>query len=336
MTVVREIHLASRPARVPEAANFRFVERTLGSPRAGEVLVKNLYLSVDPYMRGRMRDAPSYIPPFELDAPLAGGAVGVVVESGSESLSPGDHVVHDLGWRTHALADAEAFRAVEPVAGVPLSAFLGVLGMPGLTAYVGVSDIARVSTGDTVFVSGAAGAVGSLAGQLARHRGAARVIGSAGSSMKVEHLVDDLGFDTAFDYRKVDVADRLKALAPDGLNVYFDNVGGQQLEAAVENLGNGGRVAMCGWISDFHAREPAGLRNGRLMVAKRLTLQGFIVSDHRHREPEFRKEVGALLAGGGITFRETVITGIDYTVDAFIGLFEGHNVGKMIVDVAGE
>lgn len=334
MTVVREIHLVSRTKRIPEGANFRLVERDLRPLRDGEVLVRNIYLSVDPYMRGRMREGPSYISPFEIGAVLAGGAVGEVVESASEELSAGDHVLHDLGWRTHAIGTAKDFRKVEPIAGVPLSAFLGVLGMPGLTAYVGIHDIARVSAGDTVFVSGASGAVGSLAGQLARRCGAGRVIGSAGSAEKIKHIVDDLGFDTAFDYRDGDIARQLERAAPDGIDVYFDNVGGEQLEAAIDMFKNGGRVAVCGWISGYHSSDPVGIRNARQIISKRLTLQGFIVSDHRHRDDEFRNDVGALVASGDVVFRETVVTGIEYMVDAFMGLFEGHNVGKMIIDVS--
>ncbi|GAA0351872.1 NADP-dependent oxidoreductase [Actinoallomurus spadix] len=327
----REVHLVSRPRGWPEPADFALVERELPAPGDGEVLVRNRFMSVDPYMRGRMNDVKSYVPPFGLNEAMTGGAIGEVVESRSPGLEPGDLVLHDLGWREHAVAPAKRFRAVRPIDGVPPSAYLGVLGMPGLTAYVGLLDIAGLKEGDTVFVSGAAGAVGSLVGQIARLRGAARVIGSAGSDEKVAYLTDRLGFD-AVNYRSGPVRRLLAEAAPDGIDVYFDNVGGDHLEAAIEAFNDHGRAAICGAISQYNATEPqATPRNLALVIGKRLTLRGFIVSDHSARFGDFVREVGGWLAEGRIEFDETVFEGLDHAVDAFLAMLRGRNTGKMIV-----
>ncbi|MCO5969879.1 NADP-dependent oxidoreductase [Actinoallomurus soli] len=328
----REVHLVSRPHGWPEPTDFALVERELPDPGEGEVLVRNHFMSVDPYMRGRMNDVKSYVPPFGLDEAMTGGAIGEVVESRSPDLEEGDLVLHDLGWREHAVAPARRFRAVRPVDGVPLSAYLGVLGMPGLTAYVGLLDVAGLKEGDTVFVSGAAGAVGSLVGQIARLRGAARVIGSAGSDEKVAHLTGPLGFDAAFNYKSGPVRRLLAEAAPDGIDVYFDNVGGDHLEAAIEAFNDHGRAAICGAISIYNATEPQPApRNLALMIGKRLTLRGFIVSDHSARFGDFVREVGGWLAEGRIEFDETVFEGIDHAVDAFLAMLRGGNTGKMVV-----
>jgi hypothetical protein len=327
----RSIHLASRPDGWPTPENFRLVEEPVPDPGDGEVLVRNLVMSVDPYMRGRMNDAKSYVPPFALDAPLDGGAVGEVVESRSPDLAPGDLVLHHLGWRDYAVAPARVFRRLDG-AGVQPSAYLGVLGMPGFTAWVGLLHIARMKEGDVVFVSGAAGAVGSMAGQIAKLKGASRVIGSAGSPEKVTHLVEDLGFDVAFDYHAAPVAEQLAAAAPDGIDVYFDNVGGDHLQAAIGASRTFGRAALCGAISQYNATEPVpGPDNLWLLISKRLTLRGFIVSDHSDLTPEFLREVGPWIAEGKIRFTETVVTGLENAPDAFIGLLRGQNTGKMVV-----
>lgn len=329
MTTAREIHLASRPSGVPTAANFRTVETALPEPGPGEVLVANTYLSVDPYMRGRMNDVKSYVPPFELDRPMDGGAVGEVVASGDDSLRPGDTVLHQAGWRTHAVLPAGAARKVD-VSGVPASAYLGALGMPGLTAYVGLTRIAEVREGDTVFVSGAAGAVGSVAGQLARQLGAAKVIGSAGSAEKTAWLVDDLGFDVALNYKDEPIGKQLRPHGP--VDVYFDNVGGDHLEAAIGAMADFGRIAACGMIADYDATTPPpGPRNLMMVVSKRLTLRGFIVSDHRDAASEFYRRAGDWVASGELRWRETVVDGLDHAVDAFLGLSRGDNTGKMLV-----
>lgn len=333
-TTTREIHLASRPSGWPTPENFALVSTELPAPADGQVLVRNLFMSVDPYMRGRMNDVKSYTPPFQLGQAMEGGAVGEVIESTVDTMPPGTVVLHNLGWREHAVVDAAAARPIEQIPGVPLSQYLGALGMPGMTAYVGLLDIAQFQPGDTVFVSGAAGAVGSLVGQIARLKGAKRVIGSAGSPAKVEHLTSTLGFDAAFDYHDGPVAAQLAAAAPDGIDVYFDNVGGDHLEAAIGALNQNGRVALCGAISQYNALEPAGPRNLALATGKRLTLRGFIVMDHYGRFGDFVGEAGPWLAGGELHAAETVVDGIDHAVDAFLGLMRGDNTGKMIVRLA--
>ncbi len=327
--LTRQIHLAARPSGLPSADGFRTVDVELADPGAGEILVRNTVLSVDPYMRGRMNDVKSYVPAFPLDAPLEGGAVGVILESRDASLRAGDTVLHMAGWREHAVLPARAARKID-VEGVPDSTYVGVLGMPGVTAYVGLTRIAVVQPGDTVFVSGAAGAVGSVAGQLARKLGAAKVIGSAGSPEKVAWLVDELGYDAAFDYHDGSPA---KLLAPHGpVDVYFDNVGGDHLEAAIFHMANFGRIAACGSIADYNATRPVpGPRNLAMIVAKRLTVRGFIVSDHYDAAADFLRVAGPWVSSGEIRYRETVYEGLDRTVDAFLALFSGDSIGKMIV-----
>lgn len=330
-TTTREIHLASRPDGWPTEDNFAVVSTELPAPADGQVLVRNVYMSVDPYMRPRMNDVKSYVPPFQVGEPLDGGAIGEVVESRVDGLVPGDLVVHRFGWREHAIVDKP--RKLEPIEGVGVSHYLGVLGTTGLTAYVGLLDIAGFQPGDTVFVSGAAGAVGSVAGQLARLRGAKRVVGSAGSPEKVALLTEKLGFDAAFNYRDGHLYRQLSNAAPEGIDVYFDNVGGDHLEAAIGALNNNGRVALCGSISMYNEAEPPpGPRNLGLAVGKRLTLKGFIVSDHPNRFPDMIRELGGWLASGDLVAEETIVDGgLDGAVTAFLGMLRGENTGKMIV-----
>jgi NADPH-dependent curcumin reductase CurA len=329
-TTSREIRLAARPHGEPQLSDFALAEVELPDPGPGEILVRNTYMSVDPYMRGRMNDVPSYVPPFRLGEPMHGGAVGEVVASEAEGLAPGDVVVHQLGWREHAVLPAAHARKVD-AGGLPESAFLGVLGMPGLTAYAGLFDVADLREGDVVFVSGAAGAVGSLAGQIAKLRGNT-VIGSAGSPEKVAHLVDDLGFDAAFNYKDGDLQGRLAAAAPDGIDVYFDNVGGEHLEAAIATMNLGGRIALCGMISGYNDVEPQpGPRNLMQVIGKRLTLRGFIVTDHATRLKDLFTEVAPAVHDGRIQFRETVVESLDDAPQAFINLLRGANVGKMVI-----
>ena len=327
----REIRLAARPRGAPVASDFELAEVELPDPADGQILVRNAFVSVDPYMRGRMNDAKSYVPPFALGEPMRGGAVGVVVASRDDGWPEGTWVQHDLGWREAAVLDGRGIRAVNPEL-APVSTSLGVLGMTGLTAYVGIVDIGEVGEGETVFVSGAAGAVGSIAAQLARARGAA-VLGSAGTPEKVTWL-RELGIDMAFDYRETPTRQALRELAPDGVDVYFDNVGGETLEAAIGAMRLRGRIVACGSISRYNATEALpGPRNMFMVVTKRLRMQGFIVSDHGDRFPAFLGEVGPLVAAGTIRYRETVVDGIERAPEAFIGMLEGANVGKMLVRV---
>ncbi|MET8907046.1 NADP-dependent oxidoreductase [Micromonospora sp. NPDC004551] len=332
MTANREIHLASRPQGWPTADNFRLVTTEVPTPGPGQLLVRNRFMSVDPYMRGRMNDIKSYVPPFALDAPLDGGAVGEVVASEAEGFAPGDAVLHGLGWREYALVEAKGARKVDPDL-APVTAYLGVLGMTGLTAYAGLLDVAAMKPGETVFVSGAAGAVGSMVGQIAKLRGAARVIGSAGSPAKVERL-RALGFDAAFDYHDGPVRDLLRAAAPAGVDVYFDNVGGEHLEAAIGAMNLHGRAAVCGMIAQYNATEPpAAPRNLALLIGKRLTLRGFLVGDHGHLREQFVQEMAGWLRDGRISYDETVVDGIENAPEAFLGLLRGENLGKMLVRV---
>jgi NADPH-dependent curcumin reductase CurA len=334
-TKTREIHLAKRPQGEPTVDDFRLVETTLPDPGPGEVLVKNLWMSVDPYMRGRMNDVPSYLPPWRLDEAATGGAVGKVLASESAEVPVGSLVLHDAGWRQHAVLPAQQVRVVPKVEGLSPSVYLGVLGMPGLTAYAGLFRIAEYVDGDVVFVSGAAGAVGSLVGQFAKLRGSKRVIGSAGSADKVRYLLNELGFDAAFNYRDGPMPEQLKAAAPLGINVYFDNVGGDHLEAAIGSLRRNGRVALCGAISSYNAtKAPSGPRNLALAIGKRLTLRGFIVLDHYDLLAEFTEVVGAWLRDGKVVFHETVVDGLDNAPVAFLGLLRGKNIGKMLVRLA--
>lgn len=331
----REVHLVNRPVGWPQPGDFALRSGPVEAG-PGELLVLNRFLSVDPYMRGRMNDARSYVPPFALDQVMDGGAVGEVVSAPSGgTFSAGDAVIHNLGWREYAVGPPEVFRPIDPVPGTALSTYLGALGMPGLTAYVGLLDVAGFQPGESLFVSAAAGAVGSLVGQLAKLRGAGLVIGSAGSDRKVVHLTRDLGFDAAFNYHDGDVtASLLQAARDRGIDVYFDNVGGDQLESALTVLNRHGRVALCGAVSRYNSETPlAGPRNLSLAIGKRLRLQGFLVSDHEDRRPDFLREVGDHIAAGRIEVDETVVVGIENMADAFIEMMRGANVGKMVVRV---
>ncbi|MGW1429558.1 NADP-dependent oxidoreductase [Streptomyces sp. NPDC002431] len=330
----REWHLVARPHGWPKAEDLALREAPVTAPREGRVLVRNRYFSVDPYMRGRMNDVKSYTPPFKLDHPMDGGAVGEVIASNAEGIAVGDHVLHGLGWREYAEVPAQHAVKVDPAV-APLSAYLGVLGMTGLTAYAGLFDVASFKEGDAVFVSGAAGAVGSQVGQMARIKGASRVIGSAGSDEKVKLLVEEYGFDAAFNYHDGPVVEQLRAAAPDGIDVYFDNVGGEHLEAAISALNVHGRVTVCGMIAQYNATEPTpGPRNLALVIGKRLRIQGMLVGDHAALQPQFVKDVAGWLASGELKYRETVVEGIENGFDAFLGLLRGENTGKMIVSLA--
>jgi len=330
----REWQLAAHPHGEPTPEDFRLVELERPDPEEGQVVVRMLAMSVDPYMRGRMRPGPSYAPPWEVGQTMKGGAVGRVVASRSDAAPEGALVLADAAWRDIAVLDADHV-TVLPDLGVPPSYHLGVLGMPGLTAYAGLFRVAAFREGDAVFVSGAAGAVGSLVGQFARLRGASRVVGSAGSPEKVRWLVEELGFDAAFDYHDGRVADLLASAAPDGVDVFFDNVGGEHLEAAIGAMRLHGRAAICGSISQYNAIEPPpGPRNLSLLVARRLTLRGFLVGDHADLRPEFAEAVTGWLSSGDLVVRETVREGLEDAVPAFLDLLRGGNTGKMVVRLA--
>ena len=330
--VSTQVQLVARPVGWPVATDFRTVQVELADLLPGQVRVVNDSVSVDPYMRGRMNDAKSYVPPFVLGQTMTGAAVGRVVASTADGIDVGDVVVHQFGWRDIAQEDAAGFRVVPERPGLPLSANLGVLGMTGLTAYVGLLEIAKMTPGDTVFVSGAAGAVGSMVGQIARLKGAARVIGSAGSAQKVALLTDTYGFDAAFNYKDGAVRDQLAAAAPRGIDVYFDNVGGDHLEAALDVFNDGGRAALCGAISQYNSTDaPCGPRNMANIISRGLTLTGFTVGHYVHLSPAFSAEMAAWLAAGDVVADETVVDGIDHAVDAFLGMLHGQNTGKMIV-----
>ena len=325
----REIRLASRPTGIPTAANFTLARVELEPLQDLQVLVRNLYMSVDPYMRGRMNEGESYVPPFELGKVLSGGAVGEVIESRSEKFKRGDVVTSNFGWREYFIA---APKELHPVSREiqPLSIYLGALGMPGMTAWAGL-NLVNVKAGDFVFISGAAGAVGHVAGQLAKLRDC-RVIGSAGSAEKVKFLLDECGFDGAINYKTGPVLEQLNLAAPDGIDVYFDNVGGTTLEAALSALRVHGRIVACGSISGYNDEKPKpGPCNLMNMISKRLTMKGLLVRDYLDRQSEFEKEVSSYIRSGKLKSKETEVAGIEQAVGAFIGLFDGKNMGKMVV-----
>ncbi|MGB9036815.1 MAG: NADP-dependent oxidoreductase [Paeniglutamicibacter sp.] len=327
-----QIHLASRPTGWPTDSNFSTVTVELPDLAEGEIRVANEFISVDPYMRGRMNDTKSYAAPYALDEVMTGGAVGRVVESRAEGFSIGDPVLHQLGWRDRSQAGAGNFRVVQDIPGLPLSAYLGILGMTAFTAYIGLTEIAGLKDGDTVFISGAAGAVGSAAGQIARLKGAKRVIGSAGSAAKVDLLTEKYGYDAAFNYKDGPVRGQLHEAAPEGIDVYFDNVGGEHLEAALDAFNPGGRGALCGAISVYNATEaPAGPRNMSNMVTRGLTLKGFTVGNYAEHYPAFMTDMSEWIAQGKIVFDETVVEGLDNAVQGFLDLMRGANTGKMVI-----
>lgn len=330
-----QIQLAARPVGWPTHDDFRVARVELGELAPGEVRVRNEFVSVDPYMRGRMNDVRSYVAPYALDETILGGAVGRVVESTEPSLPVGALVLHQRGWSDVTQGEASSFRAVPDLPGAPSSLYLGILGMTGLTGYVGLTAIAAMQPGDTVFVSGAAGAVGTAAGQIARLLGAKRVIGSAGSPEKVRLLTEKYGFDAAFDYKAGPVREQLAALAPEGVDVFFDNVGGDHLEAALDVMNDGGRVALCGAIAGYNSTErAAGPDNMANLITRGLTLRGFTLAAHLGLAPEFNRRMAEWFAAGEIAYDETVVDGIEHTVDAFLDMMRGANIGKMVVRVA--
>ena len=316
---------------IPTAAHFTLAVTELPALNDGEVLVRNLFMSVDPYMRGRMNEGKSYVPCFELGKPMDGGAVGEVAESRAKEFKPGDIVTSSRGWREYFIAQPAELHSVSRDF-QPLSVYLGTLGMTGMTAWAGLT-LVEVKAGDMLFVSGAAGAVGNVAGQLAKLRGCT-VIGSAGSAEKVRFLLEECGFDHAFNYRTGPVLPQLTLAAPEGIDVYFDNVGGEALEGALAALRVHGRIIACGGITSYNESKPRpGPSNLFYMTTKRLTMKGLIVGDWLSHQAEFEREVGAHFKAGRLKHRETVVKGIDKAVAAFLGLFAGDNIGKMVVEL---
>lgn len=329
-----QIQLISRPSGWPSHENFRTATIEYSVLEPGQVRVLNEYVSVDPYMRGRMNDTRSYVAPFALGETITGGAVGRVVESRADSLPVGAAVLHQHGWSDVIQADAETFRAVPDIEGLPLSVHLHILGMTGLTAYVGLTAIADMKKGDTVFVSGAAGAVGTAVGQIAKQLGAGRVIGSAGSPEKVALLTEKYGYDEAFNYKEISVREQLAVSAPDGVDVYFDNVGGDHLEAALDVMSDHGRIALCGAISGYNATERTpGPDNMANIITRGLKLEGFTLANYLELAGEFREKMSTWFAEGAINYDETVVEGIEHTVDAFVDMMRGANTGKMLVRI---
>ena len=325
----RQVLLARRPQGWVTQADFRLVETPLPELAEGQVLVRNRYLSLDPYMRMRMNDTPSYAPKVELGQLMVGGTVGEVIDTRSAALKNGDIVSGLLGWQLYAAERPERLRRIDtPIA--PLSAYLGVLGMPGVTAWVGLELVGPSKAGETVVISAASGAVGSVAGQIARIRGC-RVVGIAGGSEKCRHVTADLGFDACLDYKADNLADALAAACPDGIDVYFDNVGGRIFDLVLERLNPFARISVCGQVSQYNETEPYATRNLRSLLVNRVKLQGFIVSDHMPLWPPAMRDLSAWLSAGELHYRETVAHGLDRAPEAFINMLRGDKIGKQVV-----
>lgn len=329
-----QVLLAARPRGLPKKTDFEIVEREIPNPAEGEMLVRTLYLSVDPYMRSRMNAEKSYARNVELGEVMTGGVVGEVVESRNPDFVQGDIIQERLGWQAYAVTDGSTARKVDPQS-APISTALGVLGMPGLTAYFGLLEVSPPSPGETVVVSAASGAVGSVVGQIAKIKGC-RAVGIAGTEEKIRFVVDDCGFDAAFNYKTTDdYGAALAELCPDGIDVYFDNVGGPILDAIIPRMNIHGRISICGQISQYNATEtPTGPRPFWNFIKLRLKAQGFLVFDFRNRHDEALIELGEWVRNGRIRYREDIIDGLENAPDAFIGLLCGDNIGKRLVRVA--
>lgn len=330
----QQIQLASRPKGTPVKDDFRFADVKVEEPKEGEVLLQTVYLSVDPYMRGRMSDAKSYVEPFKLDEALHGGGVAKVVKSKSDAFDEGDYIVGMLPWQEYSVASEKAVRKIDPQV-APVSTHLGILGMPGLTAYFGLLDIGQPKENETVVVSGAAGAVGSAVGQIAKIKGA-RVVGIAGTDEKVSYLKDELGFDEAINYKTAgDIREALEKACPDGIDVYFENVGGEIGDAAINLLNKFGRVPVCGAISAYNKQgEDTGPRVQGQLIKTSALMKGFTVGDYASRYKEAAADLGKWVSEGKLKYEETITEGFDNILDAFLGLFEGKNMGKQLVKVA--
>jgi NADPH-dependent curcumin reductase CurA len=326
-----QVLLDSRPRGWPTEDNFRVVETTMPPIGDGQVLVRGLYLSLDPYMRGRMNEGPSYVAPVQVGAVMCGEVAGEVLESRHPKFAVGDRVAGDLGWQQYAISDGKGLRKLAPVS--PLTAQLSVCGMPGITAWVGLLDLGRPEPGQTVVVSAAAGAVGGVVGQIAKLKGC-RAIGIAGGPDKCRFVVEQLGFDACLDYKAGDLREQLKAAAPQGVDVYFDNVGGEILDTVLARMNTFGRVPVCGLISQYNATEPYGVKNFRAILVNRLQVRGFIVFDHADRYAAARADLAQWLAEGKLRHHETVAEGLRAAPAAFLGMLRGANLGKQLVKLA--
>lgn len=327
----RQYYLASRPAGTPDASNVPVREVPVAEPAAGEVVLRNLYISLDPAIRGWMGDDPNYIEPIALGDAVRSSVIGRVVKSNSPDFAEGDVAMTMGGWESYTTAPAAALNKLDESLGIPLSYFLGVLGPTGLTAYFGLLDVGRPKAGDTVLVSAAAGAVGSVVGQIARQQGC-RVVGMAGTPEKCRWITEDLGFDAAINYKTCgDYGDAIRAACPDGVDVYFDNVGGEIFDAALMCLNKYARVAVCGWISTYNVADAPGPRNLWQLVAQSITIQGFTVIDYMDRFPEGVAQLAEWVMAGKLQFREEVVDGLDTILPTFLKLFDGSNNGKLVV-----
>jgi hypothetical protein len=329
---MRQILLRNRPVGRPSPDDFELVEMPTPGVADGEVLRRTIYLSLDPYMRGRMSDAPSYAASVALGAPMVGHTVSQVVASSNPAFEVGDIVAGYDGWRDYAVSNGTDLRKLNAPA-PPISTALGVLGMPGMTAYVGLLDIGQPATGETVVVSAASGAVGSIVGQIARIKGC-RAVGVAGSAEKCAYVVDELGFDACVSYKAADFRAQLAAACPSGIDVYFENVGGAVFQAVLTLLNQNARIPLCGLISDYNATEPQGGPNLRPLLAKRAMIKGFIVWDHRARTADFLRDCTTWLFNGQLKYREDIVDGLENAPSAFLKLFDGTNFGKLIVRVS--
>ena len=335
MSINRQIHLVSRPAGEPTADNFRLVEAPLPAVQDGQVLVRNHYLSLDPYMRGRMNDSKSYAEPQPLNQVMMGGTVGEVVESRNPHFKPGDQVVGMGGWQEYQLVDASQRGVLQKVdtTHIPLAAYLGAVGMPGVTAWYGLTQIINPKAGETVVVSAASGAVGTAVGQLAKARGA-RAVGIAGGPDKCRYVVEELGFDACIDYKEhrdlKSLSAALKQACPNGIDGHFENVGGMILDAVMLRANAFSRIAMCGMISGYNG-EPIPMMAPQLILVNRMKIEGFIVSEHMQLWPEALKELGMMVATGKLKYRETIAEGLAAAPEAFLGLLKGRNFGKQLV-----
>ncbi|MBN8192217.1 NADP-dependent oxidoreductase [Bacillus sp. NTK074B] len=330
----QQIQLVSRPEGMPVKEDFLYKEIDVPQPSNGEVLVKTIYLSVDPYMRGRMSDAKSYVEPFKLNEALAGGVVGEIVESKSARFQKGDFIVGMLPWQEYSVANEKEVRTIDPDV-APISTYLSILGMTGLTAYFGLMDIGQPKEGETVVVSGAAGAVGSVVGQIAKIQGA-RVVGIAGSDEKVSYLTDTLGFDVGINYKTTDnIYASLKEACPDGIDVYFENVGGEIGDAALSLLNKHARIPVCGAISSYNKTDrDLGPRVQSRLIKSSALMKGYVVNDYNDRFKEGATQLGQWLSQGKLQYEETITEGLDNVTDAFLGLFQGKNIGKQLVKIA--
>jgi hypothetical protein len=328
----QRIVLASRPQGNVKADNFRLETLPVPEIKDGEVLVRNHFLSLDPYMRGRMEETKSYAAPQPLNETMIGGTVGEIIASNNPRFAVGDKVLGMLGWTEVAVSDGVLLRKLDKSSPIPLSAYLGAVGMPGLTAWYGLTQIMQPKAGETVVVSAASGAVGSVVGQLAKQMGC-RVVGIAGGAEKCAYVVNELGFDACVDYKAGNLDADLAAATPDGIDAVFENVGGEVFDASLARMNPFGRIAMCGMISGYNG-EPIAIKNARAFLTMRLTMRGFIVSEHMDLWPQGLKELGSLVASGKLKFRESIAEGIAQAPDAFVGLLKGQNFGKQLVKLS--